>query len=152
IIVKHITMAPPAPRSLNPELTAAHEAILLRALAKDRADRFASMQDLRAAMLDPQGYLAGAPPLPRQRTQAGAVPTAANDDDVSGEVVFGRPGAAPAGASHPASLPSTFRHGAGELFDDETEVRKSRKGLVVTLAVAAAVAAGGAFLVFNARQ
>src|SRR5882724_7155713 len=64
IIVKHITMPPPSVRSLVPELSAAHEAILLRALATRREDRFSTMQDLRAALLDPERYLAHAPPLP----------------------------------------------------------------------------------------
>ena len=63
IIVKHITVPPPSARSINPQLTAAHEAILARALAKSREDRFASMADFRTAMLDPVRYLAAAPPL-----------------------------------------------------------------------------------------
>src|SRR4051812_42536823 len=50
IIVKHITMPPPSARASNPELSAAHEAILFRALAKDRDDRFANMEEMRTAM------------------------------------------------------------------------------------------------------
>jgi serine/threonine protein kinase len=56
IIVKHITMPVPSPKRINPRLTAAHEAILLRALAKNRDERFQGMEDFRVAMLDPERY------------------------------------------------------------------------------------------------
>ncbi|MGB8297542.1 MAG: serine/threonine-protein kinase, partial [Polyangia bacterium] len=56
IIVKHITAPVPSPRALNPRLSAAHEAILLRALAKNRDERFRGMDDFRVAMLDPERY------------------------------------------------------------------------------------------------
>src|SRR4051812_6742258 len=146
IIVKHITVPPPSARSLNPQLTAAHEAILQRSLAKSRDDRFASMVEFRTAMLDPVRYLASAPALPSRATSAvtavekqGAVPTAA-DDEVSGQVVFGAPDAAPEPAG---PQPSTFGHGIGQVVDEPPVVlKKSRTGLVLA-ALAAAVAAGG---------
>ena len=56
IIVKHITAPVPSPRRFNPRLSAAHEAILLRALAKNRDERFQGMEDFRVAMLDPERY------------------------------------------------------------------------------------------------
>ncbi|HXU81753.1 MAG TPA: serine/threonine-protein kinase, partial [Polyangia bacterium] len=157
IIVKHITVPPPQARSINPQLSAAHEAILQRALAKSREDRFPSMADFRTAMLDPVRYLAAAPPMPARMTSAntavekpGAVPTAA-DDEVSGEVVFGA-APEPAGARL-GPQPSTFRPNVGQLVDDEPVVlKKSRKGLALT-ALAAAVAAGaGGFYFYSSRQ
>jgi serine/threonine protein kinase len=158
IIVKHITVPPPAARSINPQLTAAHEAILMRSLAKNREDRFANMEAFRAAMLDPTGYLAAAPPLPRHSSAAaekGAVP-APVDDQISGQVVFGGSGS-PAPAvrpNHPASSPSTFRHGIGQLVPDEPMVLpKSRKGLVMATLVAAVAAAGaGVYFYSGSRQ
>jgi tRNA A-37 threonylcarbamoyl transferase component Bud32 len=146
IIVKHITQPPPPPRSLNPGLTPGHEAILMRALAKNREDRFASMQEMRAAMLDPERYLAGAPALPTMPTMM-ASPVGMRADDVSGELVFGhgpdvRPGV------HDAPLPSTFRH-AGEVDDDYDKPARSRRGLLLAAVVAGALAAGGAVFLFN---
>jgi serine/threonine protein kinase len=155
IIVKHITVPPPAARSINPQLTAAHEAILMRSLAKSRDDRFANMEEFREAMLDPTGYLAAAPPVPKAVPTAagahrGAVPSHA-EDPVSGQVVFGgAPAPADIRPNHPASSPSTFRHGIGQLVDDEPVVlQKSRKGLIITALVAAAAAAAGGFYFYS---
>jgi len=157
IIVKHITQPPPSARSINPQLNAAHEAILARALAKAREDRFANMADFRTAMLDPARYQATAPAPPARSTaitsvEKGAVPTPA-EDEVSGQVVFGGDVPDPAGAAKPAMQPSTFRHGVGQLVDDEPPVvlRKSRKGLVMA-AVAAAVAAGAGGFYYYQQQ
>ncbi len=138
IIVKHITQPPPAPRSYNPELTMAHEALLMRALAKNREERFQSMAEFRTAMLDPDRYLATAPEsvsttLPMGATIA-AVPGALGGSGLSR---FGRPTAADV-----TPEPSTFRHGVGEVLDDDVMPARSRKPLL--LAVAAAVLAAGA--------
>jgi serine/threonine protein kinase len=157
IIVKHITVPPPAARSINPQLTAAHEALLQRSLAKSRDDRFSSMAEFRTAMLDPARYLASAPPLPARVTsavtsveKAGAVTK--NEDQLSGQVVFGAavPEAAP---ERPGPQPSTFRHGVGQLVDDEPVVlRKSRKGLVLAALGAAVVAGAGGFYFYTSGQ
>ncbi len=56
IICKHMTVAPPAARSLVPDLPLAIDEILFRALAKDPAHRFQSMAEMRSALLDPDGY------------------------------------------------------------------------------------------------
>jgi eukaryotic-like serine/threonine-protein kinase len=157
IIVKHITVPPPSARSINPQLTAAHEAILMRSLAKNRDDRFASMADFRTAMLDPTRYLATAPPPPARKTAAttapdrGAVPLHA-DDQVSGQVVFGANGSEPQ-PDHPASPPSTFRHGIGQLVDEEPVVlRKSRRGLVIATVTAALAAGAGGVYFYNGSR
>lgn len=46
IIHKHIYAAPPAPSELNPEVPPAVDAVLLKALAKDPDDRYATPNDL----------------------------------------------------------------------------------------------------------
>src|SRR5690606_8810173 len=46
IIHDHIYTPPPAPRDLNPKLSAEVEAVLLKALAKDRDSRYSSPQAL----------------------------------------------------------------------------------------------------------
>src|SRR4029077_1567828 len=61
IIVKHITMQPPSPRSINPGLPESIEKIVFKALAKNREHRFQSMGELRNALVDPEGWSTGAP-------------------------------------------------------------------------------------------
>jgi len=51
IAYKHVREEPVAPRQLNPAIPAAFEAIVLQAMAKDPADRYASAEDLRADLV-----------------------------------------------------------------------------------------------------
>jgi len=51
LIMCHVQAAPPAPCALNPALPAAVGAVILRALEKARENRFASMRELRDALL-----------------------------------------------------------------------------------------------------
>ncbi|MCB9593446.1 MAG: protein kinase [Sandaracinaceae bacterium] len=64
IVVKHVTEAPPDPRSLRPDLPDAVSALVLRCLAKAPEDRFASAADLLAAWQDAWGLGADVPSLP----------------------------------------------------------------------------------------
>lgn len=50
IMTKHLTEPPPRMRRLRPELPEAVEAALIRAMAKDPADRFASVEEFTAAL------------------------------------------------------------------------------------------------------
>ncbi|MDB4981448.1 MAG: serine/threonine protein kinase, partial [Myxococcales bacterium] len=61
VMIKHVTLRPPTASSLVPNLPPAMDVILSRALAKNPAHRFQSMAEFRAALLDPDGYMAGAP-------------------------------------------------------------------------------------------
>ena len=51
-LVAQMEAPPPAPRSLVPAIPEAYEALILKALAKRREDRFQSMQDLHGALLE----------------------------------------------------------------------------------------------------
>ncbi len=132
IIVKHLTQAPPEPRDFNPIITPAQQAVVMRALSKSRDDRFSSMEEFRAAMLDPDRYLLQSRP---------AVPTAIGMQATEG-VVSPMSTSAEAGSGGRLSMPSAFGH-AGEV-DEEFAPPRSRKGLVVGALLAAAVAAGAA--------
>lgn len=50
ILLKHLNDPPPFPRQLDPMLPASLEAIVLKALAKDPADRFQSAEAMQAAL------------------------------------------------------------------------------------------------------
>ncbi|MBC7975504.1 MAG: protein kinase, partial [Myxococcales bacterium] len=63
VLVKQVTALPPAPRALNPAIPPSVEQILLRCLAKPVDARFATMMDVREALLDPEAYLRGSPPI-----------------------------------------------------------------------------------------
>src|SRR5262249_1331721 len=70
VLVKQVTALPPAPRGLNPAIPPSVEQILLRCLAKRADARFATMQKLREALLDPEAYLRGSPPIAPARSVA----------------------------------------------------------------------------------
>jgi eukaryotic-like serine/threonine-protein kinase len=148
IIVKHITAPVPSPRAINPRLPPSVESIILRALAKPREDRFQTMDEFAAALLDPEGYAASAPAHTAHTPDIvstaimdspGAVPNGRADSVVSGQVLFGNSNTEMGALSVP--LPSTFRHAVGELTEEEAGLRKTRKtGLVIAAITAAAVA------------
>jgi serine/threonine-protein kinase len=162
IIVKHITAPVPSPRAINLRLPYSVEAIILRALAKRRDDRFQTMAEFAAALEDPEGYAATAPVFDADAAPSAPIaipPTSAagavgrSDSVVSGEVVFGEP--TPGVGAQAVPMPSTFRHAAGELAEEEEDfapVRSSRKvGLAVAI-VGAVLAAGiAAYLVTKPR-
>jgi len=50
VIMHHIHTPPPSPRSFRPDLPPAVEAVILRALAKDPANRYATAADFAAAL------------------------------------------------------------------------------------------------------
>jgi formylglycine-generating enzyme required for sulfatase activity/tRNA A-37 threonylcarbamoyl transferase component Bud32 len=74
IVVKRVTEPLPLPRSINPDLSEAVEQVLLKALARDPADRFASAGALAEAFRQAVGEVAapqatGLPPI--ETTAAG---------------------------------------------------------------------------------
>jgi serine/threonine-protein kinase len=65
VLVAHLTREPDPPRSINPNIPAELEAIVLRCMRKRREERFQQMNDLLAAVADPgphlQTFLQGLP-------------------------------------------------------------------------------------------
>jgi tRNA A-37 threonylcarbamoyl transferase component Bud32 len=68
VLVKQVTTLPPAPRGLNPRIPPSVEQVLLRCLAKQPDLRFQTMAALRDALLDPEAYLRGSPPIAPARS------------------------------------------------------------------------------------
>jgi tRNA A-37 threonylcarbamoyl transferase component Bud32 len=104
VLVKQVTTLPPAPRALNPAIPPSVEQILLRCLAKPVDARFATMLLLREALLDPEAYLRGSPPI---------APARASIALVLGEIQTMQVPAAPGAPAIPAALQKTrFATGA----------------------------------------
>jgi serine/threonine-protein kinase len=70
VLVKQISQLPPAPRGINPNIPPSVEQIILRCLAKAPDSRFATMNTLREALLDPEAYLMRSPPIAPARSFA----------------------------------------------------------------------------------
>jgi serine/threonine protein kinase len=70
VLVKQVKALPPAPRGLNPAIPPSVEQILLRCLAKPVDARFSTMNALCDALLDPEAYLRGSPPIAPARSVA----------------------------------------------------------------------------------
>jgi len=153
IIVKHITVPAPSVRSLAPELSPAIDLILHRAMAKKPDERFQTMGELQAAMLDPDGYAATAlrsgivQGIPGERT-TGAMSRAqlaqASQFDMSTGGLSATRG--------PSGSPSTFRQTVGEILEDEIVPAGSGRGKMVLIAAALAAAAIAGVFVFKRGQ
>ena len=70
ILIAQVRQLPPALRGLNPIVPPAVEQVVLRCLAKSPADRFQTMAELRAALVDPERYLRASPPISPARSVA----------------------------------------------------------------------------------
>jgi predicted Ser/Thr protein kinase len=76
VLVQVLAEKPPAPSTFHPGLDPALEAVCLKAIAKDPADRHRSMADLAAALTAylRSGAAAGPPPVPAPVPDAETVP------------------------------------------------------------------------------
>ncbi|MGH2955275.1 MAG: Stk1 family PASTA domain-containing Ser/Thr kinase [Solirubrobacterales bacterium] len=121
VALKQVSEQPRPPSELNPQVSRALDAVVLRALAKDPENRFASAQEfiraLDAAEADPSGGTLG--------DTAAYAPVAAG-------ALGGAAGAAAAGAGEAAAEPTA---GPGWL----TRRRAIALGLIALLGVAAAI-------------
>ncbi|HEY4883963.1 MAG TPA: protein kinase [Myxococcales bacterium] len=50
VLIGHLQLPPPQPRSLSPQIPEAYEAIILKCLQKKQEDRYASMKELKQAI------------------------------------------------------------------------------------------------------
>lgn len=136
VAYKHVQEQPVAPSRINPNVPPALEAIDLKLLEKDPAQRYASAEDLRS---DLRRFLEGQPVL-----AAGAIGGAA-----AGVVIgAGLAGAAPADAT--TMVPATSGAGGGAGFGGppttggnySTPPEKNRTGLYVGLTIGVLILIG----------
>ncbi len=121
IIHDHIYTPLPLPQKLNPKVPDSVQRILLKALAKDRADRYATADELAASFLKAVSGPA-APRADAADTLVGGPPADAAATEVG-------PGARPSGATPPPPAPRPTGQPPGE-------PRKGRKWLWVAGGVA----------------
>ena len=50
VLIGHLQVPPPQPRSLNPQIPEAYEAVILKSMQKKQEDRYASMKELKHAI------------------------------------------------------------------------------------------------------
>ncbi len=112
VLRKQQTGVPPAPRKVRPEIPRALEVIIGRCLAKRPDDRFANVNELRAALVRLQdalgGPVTGSPTIVESSTTPSGG-TSANASTTSTEAVVATPPAPPTTPAAPttAALPTT---------------------------------------------
>ncbi len=156
IIVKHITHQAPSARKINPAISASVEMVLFQALAKDREDRFQTMHEFRNALLDPEGYLAGAPSVGMPAELTGvtrlAAPMARRDMTFDSTADFGTNSSAGI-VDRPTMGPSTFRHGVGQVLPlSEPPTLAPKSGRKVVLTIMGGVLLAGMAIVMAGRS
>ena len=147
IVMAHMTAQPPPPRARNPEITAAVEAIIYRALAKERSTRFATMAELQAALRaeSPFPHVGGtAPRLESHPIGVGGTAVQHIDAQPARSPVMSP--VASSGARWSPGPTTTFRNAAAEATPAAGVTTKPRHvgliaGGVAALAIIVAVAA-----------
>ncbi len=124
VLLKQVSMRPPAARSLVPDLPETLDVILGRALAKKPAERFPTMSAFRETLVRCAG------PRPAARALVDDAPTW--QAAVRGPAL--------------ARLPTTLGHGVGALEDDASFDRLPRHRAGHALALLGAAALGGTML------
>jgi serine/threonine protein kinase len=123
LIHLHISQPPPPPRSRNPEIPARLEATVLRALAKDPAQRFQTMDEFSRELVGGGPTAATPPPRRVPATDVGS------------------------SATMQAAPQTTLSASASIIEHELTTARGRRRGRLVVLALAAAAAGG--YVVFS---
>jgi beta-lactam-binding protein with PASTA domain/tRNA A-37 threonylcarbamoyl transferase component Bud32 len=118
VAYQHVREDPRTPSSINPEIPPELDAILLKAMSKNPANRYQSAADMRADLLR---AVAG------QRVEATPVMSDAEKTTIIG--------ATPGGYGH------------GDDWDDDEADRKRKRNRIIALVVAALVLLGGAIAI-----
>jgi len=110
IAFKQVSAQPPAPSAINPAVPPALDEIVLRALAKDPADRYKSAEEFIAALREVRGQL----PAPTRDTTIFATPPGGHGDvDAMGGAAAGAVAGAAVGGLAGAAIasPGTIAQG-----------------------------------------
>jgi len=159
IALQHLSSPPSPPSTVNPAVPAALDAVVLRALAKDAADRYADADQFIVALEGAKSAVAGPSRMPSTAALAGAAAMAAAPmSDVTALHAApvldpGQAGVAPVGPDSPplpaaaaSAEPLPGYHGGpagGPLVPDEESERRRRRRLWLAGGAAALLIAGG---------
>lgn len=136
VAMKQVNDLPAPPREINPDIDPGLEAIIMRAMAKNPAERFATAQDMRYALND---YLAGRPVNAGSFTSAetavmgGVVPPMAVADGTAVMPAMGGNGVKPAGTSN----------GGKNFRVDDGKKKSNKKTIGIVIGIIAALAVVG---------
>ena len=138
VAMKQVNDLPAPPREINPDIDPALEAIIMRAMAKNPAERFATAQDMRYALND---YLAGRPvnvgggfTSAETAVMGGVVPPMGMAD---GTAVM--PAGMGAGGTKPAGTPG----GTKNYRSDDGKKKNNKKTIGIVVGIVAALAIVG---------
>ncbi|GAB2998496.1 Stk1 family PASTA domain-containing Ser/Thr kinase [Saccharothrix stipae] len=133
VAYQHVREDPKSPSSLNPKVTPALDAIVLKAMAKGPANRYQSAAEMRADLVR---VLSG------QRPSAPAVMTAEDRTAVLGQTSAPRTEIAPAAGGRHRPQPQREEPSEYDPLAEEDEERRARrkKAIMVTLVVLLCIA------------
>jgi serine/threonine-protein kinase len=170
IAVKQVNETPVLPSEINPEIDACLEAIILKAMAKNPAERFATAEQMRAALND---YLAGrASMLADPNAMTNVITSAGSERTVSaagaaGARLAARPNGAKIGAdgvslrNETTVMPSVVkpianvgngRSGRNSTAIDDSSSTGKRIGIAIALVAVLAVIVIGVIVAYNIMQ
>ena len=127
MLVMHLSNPPAPPRTLNPAVPEALDAAIMRALAKDAGQRFASMADFQEALRPGNRPSAGLGVAGAKTTQAASQVSAPNIAGSSNN---------PSSVSGPTALGTTLASSAGQVVAAQTELTRRRRPAARRAAVA----------------
>ena len=136
IAMKHLSAIPVPPSKSRPEIPHELDSIVLRALAKDPADRYQSADEMDADLVRATSGLAVAPETEEAATQVLRGAGAATLSGAQTEVVR-HPGGAPPGGPPPYGQPPGYYE-----YDEPVRRRSFWPWLLAAALITAAVAAG----------
>ncbi|MBG6179169.1 Stk1 family PASTA domain-containing Ser/Thr kinase [Arthrobacter sp. CAN_A1] len=154
VAYQHVREVPKPASHFNPEVSPALDAVLHRALEKDRQDRYQDAVAFRLALQTARkGVIPTTSPQERATEALSTLPVAAEapDDDepqtraMAKVLAGGSMSSGPVTEDHPLAGPPNDRHA-----EDEDRRRATRRAWTTTFfIIVALVLAGGAFVLFN---
>jgi serine/threonine protein kinase len=138
LFAMHMLEEPPQLAALAPAAPPAMVAAVMRSLAKNVDDRFATMEELRGALLGQVAFepISAFTPVSAGRTGSTLSPAARLK--AGGTMVYPSPGSS-----------TTLSSSTSEIEDDLRPTRKSRAGLTIAVVAAVAAAGAAAFVLFG---
>ncbi len=151
VALKQVNDLPVPPREINPDIDPGLEAIIMKAMAKNPAERFATANDMRLVLND---YLAGRPvALGNGFTSAETVVIGGIAGAGMGAALADGTQVMPSGAVKPVTTnPTSYRTGGSGFNDDKKRNTKRTALIVAAVVVALAVVGVVVFSLLNASQ